>query len=305
MPRLLLAVLALDALCFAAVLIGALASRRQPDGIGEGLMYVYLLVTGIQLACGLLFWFLRVPYVALAVGLLPALAVVVWQGLAWQGRHEYAETLAGADDFTEAQAQTIARAIARGDEPKLRALRAQGANFNAAGKDGETLLTFATFYWPERVPLLLELGADPNAGAGPESGPLYRAAVTGKGEVVAALLAAGARPDLTDNEGTPVIFHTLKTNETISFAALVAHGATLTGRDARGYTLLMAAAYARRWRDALLLLEHGADPTVTTRQGESLTSLLTAAFMDEASLADPDYRAFIERLGARGVVIHR
>ena len=51
--------------------------------------------------------------------------------------------------------------MADGNDAVVRDLAAHGADLNARGPKGDTLLTFAVFYWPERVPLLLDFGADP------------------------------------------------------------------------------------------------------------------------------------------------
>jgi hypothetical protein len=90
MPRVLLVVLALDALPFVFLAFGAITQPRQPDGIGEGIMWLMLLASGIPL-----------------------------------------------------------------------------------------------FLWPAQVPLLLELGADPNLDAGPGTGPVYFACVNGRSDAVA------------------------------------------------------------------------------------------------------------------------
>jgi ankyrin repeat protein len=84
--------------------------------------------------------------------------------------------------------------------------------------------------------------------------------VTGKTDAVDALLRAGARPDVTDDEGTPVIFHSLKLEDPRMLRLLLAHGADITGHDGRAYRLLMAAAWHRHWPEAVLLLERGSIP---------------------------------------------
>jgi len=305
MSTFLLVVLALDALVFAIMVVGALTQTRQPDGIGHGIMILMLLVAGIPLGLALLFWWLGLPALALVLGLAPPAAAVGYRLLQWRGDRHYEATTEGADLFTDRQAREIAQAIAGGDEAALRALKVQGANFNAAGASDETLLTFTIFYWPERVALMLELGADPNFGAGAGTGPVYRAVANGKADALALLLKAGARPDVTDAEGTPVIFHTLKTTDTRGFTYLADAGANLTGRDAQGYTLLMATASYRTWREASMLLAKGIDPMVTGKFGDTLTSILTTQHMDAKDLADPDYLAFLTQLQARGITIAR
>src|SRR5262249_61955335 len=107
-------------------------------------------------------------------------------------------------------ARQIAAAIADGDEARLRELAAGGGDLDARGPNGDTILTFAITYWPDRVPLLVELGADPNAGAGPGARPLYRAAVTRATGAAGALLGVGGKPDVGRDEGATVSVPTLK-----------------------------------------------------------------------------------------------
>lgn len=295
MPAALLVVLALDALLFVVLVLGAITQPRQPDGIGEGIMWMMLLASGIPLFLALLLWFVGLPRVAIAAGVLPFALALLWKGLGWQGERAYANKQAGADVFT-GEAKKIARAISEGDSATLRAMKAQGADFNAHDSRDESLLLFAIFYWPAQVPLLLELGADPNLDAGPGKGPVYFASVNGRSDAVAALLKAGGKPDVTDDRGTPVIFHTLKGNDTRAFDYLVEAGADISGRDDRGYTLLMAAAYLRKWREATLLLGRGIDPKVVGKYGDTLESMLREMHMEPEDRADPGYLQFTQAL---------
>ena len=113
------------------------------------------------------------------------------------------------------------------------------------------------------------------------------------------------RPDVADAGGTPVIFHALKLQDATVFDLLAGHGADVRGRDDRGYTLLMAAAWHRRWPQARMLLDRGIDPAAQSRFGDSVQSILETSHMDDAQLADPDYRAFIAALAERGVPVTR
>jgi ankyrin repeat protein len=128
--------------------------------------------------------------------------------------------------------------------------------------------------------------------------------VTGKTDAVDALLRAGAHPDVQDEEGTPVIFNALKLDDPRMFHLLLDHGADLTGHDGREYTLLMAAAWHRHWPEATLLLDRGSTPAVNVL-GVSVKSILDEGYVDDATLADPGYRALISRLGERGVRVQR
>jgi hypothetical protein len=300
-PRLLLVLLALNGLFLGLAIWGAVSATPGEGGIGAGLAAMAAIVTGVPLAIAILLAVVGLPRIATAAALLPVLAVAGYQYLGVVAEREYDDTQHGADDFTDPGARKLAAAIADGDDAVLRELVANGADLDARGPKGDTILTFAITYWPDRVPGLVELGADPNFGAGPGSGPLYRAAVTGAAGAAEALLRSGARPDVADDEGTPVIFHTLKLQDTTIFDMLVRHGADVMGRDARGYTLLMAAAWHRRWPQARMLLERGIDPTAQSRYGDTLQTILETAHMDDRDLADPEYRALIADLAAHGV----
>jgi len=303
--RPLLILLVLNGLFLALAIRGAVSATPGEGGIGAGLAAMAAIVTAVPLLIAVLLALAGLSRVALGAALVPFLVVAGYQYLGVVGERQYDRTLHRADDFTDPQARRIAAAVADGNDALLRELAAGGADLNARGPNGDTILTFAIMYWPERMPLLVELGADPNAGAGPGSGPLYRAAVTGASGAVDALLRAGARPDVTDGEGTPAIFHTLKLPDPAIFDMLVGHGADVSGRDDRGDTLLMAAAYHRRWPQARMLLARGVDPAAQNRYGDTLESMLEQSHMDAPDLADPDYRALIAALADRGVHVVR
>ncbi|WP_405809771.1 ankyrin repeat domain-containing protein [Streptomyces sp. NBC_01520] len=132
---------------------------------------------------------------------------------------------------------SLFEALYEGDDVVVRALRA-GASAEATDEDGTTALYLASVQdLPGAVRLLLAVGADPNRASGPGAGdlPLCGAACGGHTEVVEALLAAGAWPDL---------------------------------REEFGFTALRWAAGLGHARVAELLLGHGADPGLPGPQGE-------------------------------------
>ena len=49
----------------------------------------------------------------------------------------------------------------------------------------------------------------------------------------------------------------------------------------------------------------GLDPTTANVRGESVKTILDEGYVDEATLADPAYRALIARLADRGVRVNR
>ncbi|GGY91974.1 ankyrin repeat domain-containing protein [Streptomyces nitrosporeus] len=129
-------------------------------------------------------------------------------------------------------------ALYEGENAVVRALRA-GASPDARDEDGTAVLYRAAVEdLPGTVRLLLAAGADPDGGGGPGRGdlPLCGAVCGGHTEVVEALLAAGAGPDL---------------------------------REDFDFTALRWAAGLGRARIAELLLAHGADPDLPGPQGES------------------------------------
>lgn len=135
-------------------------------------------------------------------------------------------------------AATLFEALYDSEDAVVRALRA-GARAESSDADGTTALYLASVEdRPGTVRLLLAAGADPNRASGPEAGdlPLCGAACGGHGEVVEALLAAGAEPDL---------------------------------REEFGFTALRWAVGLGHARVAEILLSHGADPGLPGPEGES------------------------------------
>jgi hypothetical protein len=116
------------------------------------------------------------------------------------------------------------------------------------------------------------------AGCGREPDtPLIRAARNGDVEVLRALLAAGADPDLADTTGnhwTPLM-HAIHKDHAGATRLLLDAGADANHRGDGGVTpLIMAAAYGNV--DIVnLLLAHGADPAARARGG--ITALSNAA----------------------------
>ena len=164
----------------------------------------------------------------------------------------------------------VADAAMRGDGAAVRSLLADGADVNAAQGDGMTAL-----HWAARnrdialVQVLVEAGAD--VGAGTRIGhytSLHMAAEAGAGEVVEALLGAGADPSVPiqgAGGARPLHFAAASGNE-LAVRALVAAGADVDAtEEAWGQTPLIFAVSKGRTEAARALLEAGADPSMHTR----------------------------------------
>lgn len=207
----------------------------------------------------------------------------------------------------------LVHACARGDLDTARALIAKGASLGPVGAYGLTPLHMAAFTSgsPELVGLLLKAGADVNAVITGKTGPsLYHLTTTGRLygrhlrpgetalnaaaqglgrffrrhvlEIMAALLDAGADPNLADMYGnTPLI--------RASGAAVVGHAEAVplllaAGADPNGMpgeqTPLYAAAFGKP-ATVEVLLAAGADPCASTKaaywKASGLTPLHLAA----------------------------
>ena len=164
----------------------------------------------------------------------------------------------------------VADAAMRGDLAEVRALIADGADVNAAQGDGMTALHWAASNRdPGLARALLEAGAD--VGAGTRIGhytPLHVAAQAGAGEVVEILLGAGAGPEkpITAGGGARPLHLAAASGDVRAVAALVAAGADVDAtEESWGQTPLIFAAAKGRTTVVRTLLEAGSDPAVHTQ----------------------------------------
>lgn len=155
-----------------------------------------------------------------------------------------------------------------------RELLADPALARVPNRYGRTLLHDAAAQKNLRmVELLLRLGADPNAGGHP---PLYCVAnecpVTGGGDVVRALVRAGARVDeRSDSKRCTALHMAARRGNTEVAGALLDCGADINAPDRAGVTPLQRAKNCRKPAVALLLVSRGADARLspTYRRGSA------------------------------------
>jgi len=130
---------------------------------------------------------------------------------------------------------------------------------------GRTLLHEASAQGNLRmVELLLRLGADPNVKASGRHTPLYCVAnecrVTGGGNIVRALIRAGAQVDArSDAKQCTALHMAARRGNTEVAEALLDCGADLNARDKAGDTPLQRAKNCRKAGVAALLVSRGAD----------------------------------------------
>ncbi|THA65728.1 ankyrin repeat domain-containing protein [Streptomyces sp. A0958] len=133
---------------------------------------------------------------------------------------------------------------------------------------------------PGAVRLLLAAGADPDRACGPESGdlPLCGASCGGHTEVVEALLAAGARPDLPEQFGFTALRWAVGLGHARTAGVLLAYGADPCRPGPEGEAPLLTAARRGSLATVRELLRHGAGArrhTVEKALGEARRLLET------------------------------
>jgi len=179
--------------------------------------------------------------------------------------------------FQSGPMREIAEAIARNDSRTVASLVPR-VDVNETGFSDVTLLLLATRqlrHTPEQHEVLrvvLAAGADPNKGAQYELPLAIAIQQSGKAgpEPVKLLLDAGANPNLKTSFGEPVYFAATGVSSTLeTLALLLDRGADVNAIGPNESTALFAAANARNWKAALLLLQRGAD----WRRGRSVNGL--------------------------------
>jgi hypothetical protein len=160
----------------------------------------------------------------------------------------------------------VEEAVERNDVAGVRKAAAS-ADLKTLGRDGTSILVVAIGRLekspgpPEVLRVLLDSGADPNAGGLrlPLTAALMASEKTGL-EPLRMLLEAGADPNKPDAFGSPAYF--LATGARVDPGALLLlldRGADLELKARDGATALRRAAISQNWPAALLLLQRGAN----------------------------------------------
>ena len=161
----------------------------------------------------------------------------------------------------------VADAAQRGETEEIRTLLRQGADPSAAQPDGMTALHWSALNNQlEIVETLIFAGAtlQPATRVGGYT-PLHLASRAGNADVVAALLDAGADPDLLTGTGAASLHFAAESNGVKVVNALVGHGADVNVRD--GYSSRTPAMFAASRNSAAALqalLDAGADPDLVS-----------------------------------------
>ena len=186
-----------------------------------------------------------------------------------------------SDYFSDPLVARLADAVAQGDAAEIDALVKQGADVNATGKLGYTLLTWAMFNSnPRGFEILLDHGADPfrpawdrPEGHSLSEKPPFVAELcvgTKRSDYLQALLKRGMDPNHPRSDGTPMLFHAVWQRHIPHAAMLLDAGADINSvSQGDGYTPLMNAVEVSQFKMAIYLLKRGADPTIRTKWGHN------------------------------------
>jgi len=205
---------------------------------------------------------------ALALALELAPAVVSGQSVPARAGTAGGEPVVLAPSAADAMASPLATAAARGDSSRVRDLLDSGTkDVDAPDRDGTPAL-----HWIVRlgdadlVARLLAAGAKVDGADRHGVTPLQVAIGEGDAGVVRRLLEAGADATKPDAAGEPPLLLAARVGEPEVARLLLAHGAAVDGREQTfGQTSLMVAAREGHSGLARVLLDAGADPNARTR----------------------------------------
>lgn len=183
-----------------------------------------------------------------------------------------------ADLLSSADRELFRAVEQRGTVEAVASALANGATVDARNDLGATpLFVAAKESSPEVVDALIRSGANINFSVQIGNDlrgrtPLMNAATAGKGKTVALLLNAGADASVFENHGWSAVHFAAHRGNIEGLRALHRHGVDLDLRNPgnRGETPLMIAACYGQLDAVRLLIELGADPRATDREGKSV-----------------------------------
>ena len=269
--------------------------------------------------------------VLIGVGGVVLLFVVGFISLEKGERHRrqfQAELDSGRWDFGDQPALfAVAQGIVKNDPEAIRAAAKSLPDLQAPGKDGSTLLNFAvTQSWKrpesvEAVKTLLSLGADPNYTNGNRNSFAMANAGHSSAPVLRAMLEARGNANTLDEFHRPIVlmnwylgYYTDQARSRLEL--LLDHGVDVNstmpndGSDSAGYPLLlyrtaMGIEDKLAYSDALLLLQHGADPHRSAPDGMTFGKMLKdhrAHFQSSHKSAPAEFAALWDWAQQHGVV---
>ena len=227
------------------------------------------------------------PRIWLAVASLAlALAVCAWVAPRTRSDSESMKQTLPERFFSDPLQVRLAAAVDRGDESGVEAAVKAGADVNARGIEGHSLL-----YWAmarDRMvgfEALVKHGADvtrecrdPALVSDPRMNdrPIRLALSAKNPAFLDAILRQGFDPNfvLSWSGGETLIFGAVYDHSEAAIKSLLDAGASIDHRDVAGYTPLGKAGLINDYKAVLFLLQRGADPTVGSDEGKDLVAML-------------------------------
>lgn len=172
-------------------------------------------------------------------------------------------------------------AVAFGNLATVKLLLDRGADVNAGNLRKSSPLLWA-LHNERMVRLLLARGANVNAKTVDGRSAIYQVAIIGNPvPVMKLLLENGANPNEKTITGMTPLMAAARGNPD-AFRLLLDKGADVNARNAAGSTALMAAAGTGRPEEVRLLLAKGADPNARTKKNESALADAATAGNEQA-----------------------
>ena len=167
-----------------------------------------------------------------------------------------------------AAANEVAAAAMGGDPTAVRRLLQEGADVDAAQRDGTTALHWAV-RWDdhETAGLLIRAGAALDAANHAGATPMRLATLNGSAAMIARLLDAGLDPNAAlSPDGDTALMMAARTGRPDAIRALLARGAEVNRAETWGGTTALMWAVAEHHAEAVeLLIAHGADVDARSR----------------------------------------
>ncbi len=188
-------------------------------------------------------------------------------GLGWLGVVAVMALLRPALPAAQSPISTAAKA---GDKAAVRRLIVNKADVNTPAADGSTALLWAVYNSDlDMVRALLAAGAKPDVANRYGVTPVLQASRTGDMPILEALLTAGANPKLTHDDGETPLMASARAGRVDAVRLLLAKGADVNAVDAdQEQTALMWAAAEGHTEVVNALLEAGAKPNMKAHQTE-------------------------------------
>jgi len=206
-----------------------------------------------------------------------------------------------AEQYFEGADLAAVKALETGDGTGLQKALVAGADINRPGK--QAVVPFLYFMVTDNVGAmarLVKLGVRLDYELPRALGPHFPENigwVVGNPDtrMLEAMLQAGMDANLKGKWGTPLLYWTINPFNKAAFELLLRHGANINGQDRLGRTVLHKAIQQDSFGLAAYLMDHGADPMLRTKRGDSALDLLKLE-KEEAAKGSPFEREIVQLL---------